>query len=80
LNAERAAAFAPKALPASAKASARSRRSSPELSANDGGRRAAPELVENNPEWRREIAEDRVVLIKGILCGLRGLCVDRLKV
>jgi hypothetical protein len=37
LNAEIAAAFAPKAL-----------------------RRAAPELVEYNPEWRREIAEDRI--------------------
>jgi hypothetical protein len=45
--------------------------------ANKGGRRAAPELVENNPEWRWEIAENRIVL-KGILCGLRGLCVDRL--
>jgi hypothetical protein len=57
LNAQRAAAFAPKAL-----------------------RRAAPELVENNREWRRENAEDRLVLLEGILCGLRGLCVDRLKV
>src|SRR5207247_4147298 len=79
-----AAAFAPEALPPSLKLrrtagvpNAAAALGWPAVALAEAGRRASPKLGENHAEQRRELAEHAEKSWAILLCGLRGLCGER---